>query len=412
MDALDRNTQLSPDTQATLLLCGRFGASGEAAGGTERPLSSAEYNRLAKLLLARGRRPADLVAGDAVELNGTGLGEARLRALLGRGMTMALALERWGRTGVRVLGRGDPGYPARLRLRLRAAAPHLLFVAGPLELLEAEALCVVGSRDAMEAGLEAARELGRACAQDGVAVVSGGARGIDREAMIAALEAGGRAIGILADSLIKAVLSKAYRQAILDGRLVLASASDPDARFTVASAMERNKYLYALSKAAVVVDSDVKGGTWSGAVENAEHRWVPAYVRLGAEMRPGNYRLAELGLSPLPEARQPGWVRGLLNEAPPVGTNREPDRCGRAIGAEPRAAAETDAAEELFEAFLTKIVALLERAPRSELQVADYLGIEPVQARRWLEKAVGRHLIESEWRDSQALYKVPARTLL
>src|SRR5688572_6339761 len=53
------------------------------------------------------------------------------------------------------------------------------------------------------------------------------------------------------------VKSKAYRQAILDGRLVLASASDPDARFTVASAMERNKYLYALSGAAVVVDSNV-----------------------------------------------------------------------------------------------------------------------------------------------------------
>lgn len=426
MDVLDR-PQLSPDTQATLLLCGRFDARAEGTGTAERPLSGAEYNRLAKLLVAKGRRPADLIAGDLAELADTGLDEARLRTLLHRGMAMALALERWGRIGIRVLGRGDPRYPAKLRLRLRSAAPHLLFVAGPFELLDAEALCVVGSRDATEAGLETARALGRACAKDGVVVVSGGARGVDREAMAAALEDGGRAVGVLADSLARAVLSKGYRQAILDGKLTLASTSDPNARFTVAGAMERNKYLYGLSGAAVVVDSDVKGGTWSGAVENAEHRWVPAYVRLGGETRPGNRRLAKLGLLPLPESTGPGWARRLLEEAPPSG---DAD-CGPVRGAlpviedggdtsdlvadaEPSAVVQTDtdAAEDLFKAFVAKAVAVLERAPRSERQVADHLGIEPVQARRWLEKAVERRLIRKDRRDGPALYGVPPLPLL
>jgi len=66
---------------------------------------------------------------------------------------MALALERWSRSGISVQGRGDPGYPASLRRRLRGAAPHLLFVCGASDLLNAEALCVVGSRDATVDGL-------------------------------------------------------------------------------------------------------------------------------------------------------------------------------------------------------------------------------------------------------------------
>ncbi len=308
MDVLDR-PQLSPDTQATLLLCGRFDRRDESA----RPLSSAEYLRLAKFLMMHDCRPADLMSGDLGKLSSTGFSEDRLRALLGRGMAMALALEQWSRSGIRVLGRGDPDYPARLRKRLRGAAPHLFFVCGPSELLDTKALCVVGSRDATEDGLEVARHLGRACAAAQVAVVAGGARGVDREAMKAALEKGGEAVGILSDSLARAALSKDYRRAIMDGRLALASAVDPDARFTVYGAMDRNKYLYALAEAAVIVDSELTGGTWSGAVENTKHRWVPAYVRLHGETRPGNRRLADLGVMPLPEntADAVEWIRCL-----------------------------------------------------------------------------------------------------
>lgn len=425
MDVLDRS-QLSPDTQVTLLLCGRFDARSKGKGELARPLSNTEYIRLAKALMARGRRPADLMGGDLSGASDIGLHEERLRTLLQRGMAMALALERWGRTGVRVLGRGDPDYPAILRTRLRGAAPHLLFVCGPSELLDAEALCIVGSREATEDGIQAARGLGRACAAESVAVVSGGARGVDREAMGAALEGGGRSVGVLSDSLAKAVLSKDYRKAIIEGRLVLASAADPDARFTVSSAMDRNKYLYALAKAAVVVDSDVKGGTWSGAVENAKHRWVPAYVRLYGETGAGNRRLAELGLFPLPERGidQPGWVRQLLDELPSAidifaepaqaalpltpSAGGSPGRTERTSDDDPQ----PSAAEELFNAFVAKALAALETETRSEHQLADYFGIERVQAKRWLEKAVERHLIEREGQGRPALYGAPARSPL
>src|SRR5262249_31111082 len=73
--------------------------------------------------------------------------------------------------------------------------------------------------------------------------------------------------------------------------------------FTVSHAMERNKYLYSISRAAVIVDSDIKGGTWSGAIENHKHKWVPAAVRMGRQARQGNQELVSLGLRPLEEER-------------------------------------------------------------------------------------------------------------
>lgn len=418
MDVLDR-PQLSPDTQATLLLCGRFDAHAEARDELARPLSSTEYLRLAKFLMMHDCRPADLMNADLGKLAGTGFAEDRLRALLGRGMAMALALERWSSSGIRVLGRGDPDYPASLRRRLRSSAPHLLFVCGPSELLDAEALCIVGSRDATRDGLEAARSLGRACAAANVAVVSGGARGVDREAMEAALEEGGWSVGILSDSLTRAALSKNHRSAIADGRLVLASAVDPDARFTVSSAMDRNKYLYALAKAAVIVDADVKGGTWSGAVENARHRWTPAYVRLYGETGPGNCHLADLGLMSLPEntADAVGWVRCILDARPPAtGTSSDsaqatlplpdvaetnPAHDGRADG-DPL----SDSAEDLFNVFVTRALVVLKSEPRSEYQIASHFDIELVQAKRWLDKAVERQIIKQEGRGKLGMYKV------
>src|SRR5207237_259954 len=71
-----------------------------------------------------------------------------------------------------------------------------------------------------------------------------------------------------------------FRGAIEAGRLTLMSPYDPDSRFTVWNAMDRNKDVYALSDCGIVVSSDFdKGGTWAGAVENLGADWVPLFVR-------------------------------------------------------------------------------------------------------------------------------------
>jgi predicted Rossmann fold nucleotide-binding protein DprA/Smf involved in DNA uptake len=99
-------------------------------------------------------------------------------------------------------------------------------------------------------------------------VISGGARGVDQTAMNAALGAGGKVIGVLAENLLKKSLERTARNAIADKRLLLLSPYHPTARFTVATAMARNKLIYAMADYGVVVQSDYKkGGTWAGAAE-------------------------------------------------------------------------------------------------------------------------------------------------
>ena len=135
-------------------------------------------------------------------------------------------------------------------------------------LLQAGGLAVVGSRDASEEDIEFARSVAAACASQNIPVISGGARGVDLEAMAAGFEAGGKAVGVLPDSLARNAVSARYREGLVSGRLVLVSPYDPDARWFAFTAMERNKVIYALSDAALVVSSAAEnGGTWAGAVE-------------------------------------------------------------------------------------------------------------------------------------------------
>ena len=66
-------------------------------------------------------------------------------------------------------------------------------------------IAVVGSRHLDENGMECARFVGNACGISGQVLYSGGAKGVDSISMEAALVARGTAVGVLADSLEKAV---------------------------------------------------------------------------------------------------------------------------------------------------------------------------------------------------------------
>ena len=291
---------LSADTEVVLLLCGRFGGEKQEA---YPPLAPREYGELAKWLKALALRPSDLLT-DAGRAALASVQEARLERkrvefLLGRGTAMALALERWARGGLWVISRADVGsFPQRLKDRLKNAAPPLLYGAGDKALLEKGGLAIIGSRDASESALSFTRGIAAQCANEGLAVVSGGARGVDAAAMQGATEAGGYCIGVLASDLLKTSVNRQNRIGLQEGRLVLVSPFYPEAGFNAGNAMGRNRYIYTLADQALVIDSALRsGGTWEGAVENLKHGWVPLYVRTPGEGA-GNAALVAEGALP------------------------------------------------------------------------------------------------------------------
>jgi DNA processing protein len=292
---------LSPNAQAILLLTAPLGTGrGEPAADL---LAHGEYKRLARALREKQRQPADLLTLEAGAL----LGElqplfdgSRLERLLGRGFLLSQAIERWRTHAIWVVSRADAEYPRRWKARLREDAPPVLYGCGEAALLETGGLAVVGSRHVDDALLRYTEGVGRLAAQARRTVVSGGARGIDQAAMRGALDAGGRSVGVLSDSLERAALRREHRDLLLDGRLVLVSTYDPAAGFNVGHAMQRNKLIYALADAALVISADhEKGGTWTGAVEQLEKlRLVPVYVRMNGRGEKGLEALLLKGALP------------------------------------------------------------------------------------------------------------------
>jgi len=289
---------LSLDTQATLLLCGQFG---KKTASYIEPLTPSEYAWLAQQLQAQNMRPADLLDTASTlrikrfEQHKTVTAE-RLVALLMRGGALALAVETWTHKGLWVISRSDKTYPLRLKKQLGQLAPPVFYGVGSAHLLQKGGLAVVGSHEVDEDITEFTKLIARKSAQQGITILSGGDRGVDSEAMSTALIHGGTAVGVLSDSLARMSLVSKYREALQEERLVLISPFDPQVGFNISNAMACNKYIYALSDCALVVNSEhQEDRTWMGASENLTAGWVPLLVRQAQSISLGNQSLLNQG---------------------------------------------------------------------------------------------------------------------
>ena len=297
----DFANRISDDAIAIVLAATHLGLG---RGSSAKPLGPVGWNGVAAALHGAGLRPSWLLGRDATEIGDVlhydPVEAERLAGLMQRAGSIAFDLERLAQRGIWVLTRADEAYPRRLTSRLGGNRPPVLFGAGPRSLLDAPSVAIVGSRDVDEAGTAFAAAVGERAARAGRSVVSGGARGVDRVAMNAALDIDGMAVGVLTDSLERWLRDPELRRAIGDERLVLLTPFKPDAGFTPANAMARNKLIYCLADHAVVIASDHgKGGTWAGATENLKGGWVPLFVRSEPDAPAGNRALLERGALPL-----------------------------------------------------------------------------------------------------------------
>lgn len=412
---------LSADGQAVALACSGLALQGDRS---IKPLTSQEWHQLSGVLVrSEWGRPAELLGREPSELREE-LGVApqmaeRLSRLLSRGGQLAFEIDRLASRGIWVLTRADDAYPPRLKKLLLGQAPPVLYGAGPQGVLREPSLAVVGSRDADDDALAFARGLGRRCARQHVAVVSGAARGVDLEAMLGALEAGGIAIGVTVDPLERLVRRPAFRIPLTDETLTLVTPFHPSARWHAGNAMRRNRLIYVMSQAAVVAATAANsGGTWAGAIENIEHRWVPVYVR--DDGGAGSHELTRAGAFPLaPDSLDDVDVQGLfdrcvpslLAEAQPVAIAEKPageenpdaQPAARALADAPseppselpKAARTTSRTpgdpQDAFWAVWPLLNACLQ-APRTDRAVAKELHIQLGQARIWLDRAVEEQL--------------------
>jgi DNA processing protein len=287
---------ISNDSYAVLLLCSDLAMRN--AGIEAKAYTVKQWSNLSRNLSRNGLVPSALFDVSSMEIRTKlSLPDAevnRIETLLKRAGQFGIELASLNEKGIFTLTASDDDYPAALRTKLGELAPPVLYYAGSLSLLNNKGIAIVGSRDIDEDAFKFADLLSKRCISDGLNIVSGGARGVDSIAENAANNMEGSTVIVVADSLEKKIRQKETREAVMRKQAIILSAARPDMPFQTYTAMERNKYVYALSDYVVVVSSSYnEGGTWAGATENLRHGWVPLFVRKAENMPEGNSKLLD-----------------------------------------------------------------------------------------------------------------------
>ena len=160
--------------------------------------------------------------------------------------------------GARYLALGQGLYP-RLLAEM-PDAPPLLIAKGEFALLERQAIAIVGARNASAAACRFARGLAHDLGREGIAVVSGLARGIDSAAHDGALDLG--TIGIVAGGIdvFYPPENEARQTAMFERGLVLAEmppGTEPRARHFP----YRNRIIAGIALGTVVVEAAPRSGS-------------------------------------------------------------------------------------------------------------------------------------------------------
>lgn len=164
--------------------------------------------------------------------------------------------------GIGVWLRGDADYPVVL-----AGDPHspaVLFWQGEPSCLDRRRVALVGTRNATAAGLATASELGEALAAEGIAVVSGLARGIDGAAHRGVRRAGDERVAV---GVVGCGLDRPYPRQHADlwswvaEQGLLLSEWAPGVAPTAWRFPQRNRIIAALAEVLVVVESRERGGS-------------------------------------------------------------------------------------------------------------------------------------------------------
>ena len=171
--------------------------------------------------------------------------------------------------GFEIIPITSPEYSKTLKGNLKTAhAPAVLYVKGNKKILEEDSIAIVGSRDASETALRFTDNIAKLAGREFKVVVSGFAKGVDKQALDSAINYKGQSVIVLPQGIMTfgSGFQNYYKQ-IIDGDVLVLSTFFPKAPWKAELAMARNPIIYGLADEIYVAESAEKGGTWSGVVD-------------------------------------------------------------------------------------------------------------------------------------------------
>lgn len=191
-------------------------------------------------------------------------------------------------------------YPKTLKRNLKFSSPILLYAYGNIELLHKESVAIVGSRNANDTSLNFTDNIASLSVSDGLVVVSGYAKGVDRQALDSAIRNGGSSIIILPQGIttFSSGFKSLYKE-ISSGRVLVISTFKPNAGWDKGLAMARNQYIYGLAEKIFVAESDSKGGTFSGVQDGLKKNRIIYVRKPNSNEKNANDLLISMGAKPV-----------------------------------------------------------------------------------------------------------------
>lgn len=147
-------------------------------------------------------------------------------------------------------------------------APPIIYTKGNLQIMKEKSIAIVGSRKASDISLDFTDNIAKKASKDYKVVVSGFAKGVDKQALDSSIKYKGQSIIVLPQGIttFQSGFKKYYKQ-IIDGDVLVISTFYPKSQWSVNLAMARNPIIYGLASEIYVAESSDKGGTWSGVMD-------------------------------------------------------------------------------------------------------------------------------------------------
>ena len=179
-------------------------------------------------------------------------------------------------------------------------SPLVLYTKGNKQILQEKSIAIVGSRNANENSLIFTDNVAKKASAEYKVVVSGFAKGVDKQALDSAIKYNGQSIIVLPQGITTfgSGMKKYYKQ-IVEGDVLVLSTFHPKSPWSVELAMARNSIIYGLASEIYAAQSDEKGGTWSGVCDGLKKK-RDVFVRVPEKNEKcANLLLIEKGATPV-----------------------------------------------------------------------------------------------------------------
>ena len=208
-------------------------------------------------------------------------------------------------SGIEVIPVISSDYSKTLKENLKKSAPIVLYSKGNKSMMQEKTIAIVGSRDASDIALQFTDTIAKLASKEHKAVISGFAKGVDKQALDSALAYQGKSIIVLPQGIMTFESGfKTYYKPIIAGDVLVLSTFPPKAGWSKDLAMARNSIIYGLANEIYVAESkssknrqgeETKGGTYAGAMDGLK-KGRTVYVRKpGASEKNDNTVLIQNG---------------------------------------------------------------------------------------------------------------------